>query len=73
MVRRLAFLYDAKTLKERISAHVRRTTGHVGTVFEGRFYSGLVEGGARAGELVTLYIDCNPCYRFLVIDYILRF
>ena len=57
-------MYDVseyvKTLKERISAHVRRTTGHVGTVFEGRFFAALVEGGFRAGELVTLYIDSNP-------------
>ena len=57
-------MYDVseyvKTLKERIAEHIRRTTGHVGAAFEGRFRAGLVEGGFRAGELVSLYIDFNP-------------
>ncbi|MGN0852446.1 MAG: transposase [Kiritimatiellia bacterium] len=49
-----------KTLKERIAQAVNRRTGHVGHVFEGRFYSGLVENTGEALRLVSLYVDYNP-------------
>lgn len=55
-----------KTLKERIARAINRRRGHVGHVFEGRFYSGLVEDDGEVRRLVTLYVDYNPCKAGLV-------
>lgn len=55
-----------KTLKERVAQAVNRRTGHVGHVFEGRFYSGLLEDDAEVRRLVSLYVDFNPCKAGLV-------
>lgn len=49
-----------KTFKERIAYAVRTTTKHTGHVFEGRFFSGLVENDELAKKLVSLYVDYNP-------------
>ena len=49
-----------KTLKERIAQAVNRRRGHVGHVFEGRFYSGLLEDDGEVRRLVSLYVDYNP-------------
>ena len=48
-----------KTFKERIASHVNRRLGRSGHVFEGRFFSGLVDE-ASAQRTVSLYIDYNP-------------
>ena len=48
-----------KTFKERIAFRVNRRLGRCGHVFEGRFFSGLVDE-ASARRMVSLYIDCNP-------------
>ena len=48
-----------KTFKERIAFHVNRRLGRSGHVFEGRFFSGLVDE-ASARRTVSLYIDYNP-------------
>ena len=48
-----------KTFKERIAFRVNRRLGRSGHVFEGRFFSGLVDE-ASARRMVSLYIDCNP-------------
>jgi len=48
-----------KTIKERIARHVNSTLGRCGHVFEGRFFSGLVEDG-RAACMTSLYVDYNP-------------
>ena len=48
-----------KTFKERIAFHVNKRLGRTGHVFEGRFFSGLVDE-ASARRTVSLYIDCNP-------------
>ena len=63
-----------KSLKERIAQCINKRLGHVGHVFEGRFYSGIVQGDRTVEELVALYIDYNPrkarlvregsCYRW---------
>ena len=52
----------AKTFKERISAGYRRFVDrdHVGTLWEGRFYSGLVEEEFKSRLLVSAYVDYNP-------------
>lgn len=49
-----------KSLKERISQCINKRRGHVGHVFEGRFYSGLVQPDRTVEELVALYVDYNP-------------
>jgi hypothetical protein len=48
-----------KTFKERIAYHVNKRLGRSGHVFEGRFFSGLVEESA-AQRIVSEYIDYNP-------------
>jgi hypothetical protein len=48
-----------KTFKERIAYHVNKRLGRSGHVFEGRFFSGLVDE-ASAQRTVSLYIDYNP-------------
>lgn len=49
-----------KTLKERIAQVINTRYGHVGHVFEGRFYSGLLEDDGEVRQLVSLYVDYNP-------------
>ena len=56
-----------KTLKERISQHFNKASGHIGNVFEGRFHSGLVQEDQSVKEFVALYIDYNP-YRACLVD-----
>ncbi len=48
-----------KTFKERTTMVYNRLTGHEGTLWQGRFFSSLVEPTARATSLVAAYIDCN--------------
>ena len=48
-----------KTFKERIAFHVNRRLERTGHVFEGRFFSGLVDE-VSAQRIVSLYIDYNP-------------
>ena len=56
-----------KTIKERIARHVNSTLGRCGHVFEGRFFSGLVEDG-RAACMASLYVDYNPVRAGMVAD-----
>jgi REP element-mobilizing transposase RayT len=49
-----------KELKQRVSLFVNRRLGRVGTLWEGRFKSVLVEGGEGALLAVAAYIDLNP-------------
>jgi len=49
-----------KTFKEKVSSAIRKRRGHVGHVFEGRFYSGLVQKDACVEQFVSLYIAYNP-------------
>ena len=48
-----------KTFKERIAHHVNKSLGRSGHVFEGRFFSGLVEE-STVQRIVSEYIDYNP-------------
>lgn len=56
-----------KTFKERIAYLVNRRLGRTGHVFEGRYYSGLVEEG-RAAMLASMYADYNPAKAGMVDD-----
>ena len=56
-----------KTIKERIARHVNSTLGRSGHVFEGRFFSGLVED-SRAVCMASLYVDYNPVRAGMVAD-----
>ncbi len=56
-----------KTIKERIARHVNSVLGRCGHVFEGRFFSGLVEEG-RGACLASLYVDYNPVRAGMVAD-----
>jgi putative transposase len=49
-----------KELKQRISIFYNRNNGRVGTLWESRFRSVLVEGGEEALAAVAAYIDLNP-------------
>lgn len=55
-----------KELKQRVSIFVNRRLGRVGTLWEGRFKSVLVEGGENALLTVAAYIDLNPVRAGLV-------
>lgn len=59
-----------KALKQRFSIWFNRTHSRVGTLWEGRFRSVLVEGGAdsRALRTVAAYIDLNPVRAGMVDD-----
>ena len=49
-----------KTLKQRISEYFNRNLGHSGQLWDGRFYSGLVDhDDALASLYVTSYIELN--------------
>ena len=56
-----------KTIKERIARHVNTTLERSGHVFEGRFFSGLVEEG-RGACMASLYVDYNPVRAGMVAD-----
>ena len=48
-----------KQLKQRISEFANRECGHAGQLWDGRFYSGLVENDRLARVFATAYIDWN--------------
>ena len=48
-----------KDLKQRISQYFNTKLGHSGQLWDGRFYSGLVEDDSVARTFVTAYIDWN--------------
>ena len=49
-----------KTLKERISMWFNAKYGHAGSLWEGRFYSGVVEKDVVVKAVVAAYIGYNP-------------
>jgi len=49
-----------KTLAERVSQRYNETTGHAGCLWQGRFYSGVVENDADVLAVVAAYIEYNP-------------
>jgi putative transposase len=49
-----------KELKQRVSIFMNDRLGRVGTLWESRFRSVLVEGGGEALAAVAAYIDLNP-------------
>ena len=55
-----------KTLKERISMWYNDTYKHTGNLWEGRFYSGVVEKDAVVKTIVSAYIGYNPVKAKLV-------
>ena len=55
-----------KTLKERISMWYNATYKHAGCLWEGRFYSGVVEKDAVVKTVVSAYIGYNPVKAKLV-------
>ena len=55
-----------KTLKERISMWYNDKYGHAGNLWEGRFYSGVVEKDAVVKTIVSAYIGYNPVKAKLV-------
>ncbi len=60
-----------KTLKQRISQQFNLRTGHQGRLWDGRFYSGLVENEQKALSCVAAYIDWNPV-RAKLVDHSIR-
>ncbi len=55
-----------KELKQRVSIFLNRRTERVGTLWEGRFKSVLLEGGEETLRTVAAYIDLNPVRAGLV-------
>ena len=55
-----------KTLKERVSSWYNETYKHTGTIWEGRFYSGVVEKNAVVKAVVAAYVGFNPVKAKLV-------
>ena len=55
-----------KEFKQRASIFVNRRLGRIGTLWEGRFRSVLVEGGTTSLQAVAAYIDLNPVRAGLV-------
>ena len=49
-----------KTLKERVSMWFNAEYGHAGCLWEGRFYSGVVEKDAVVKAVVAAYVGYNP-------------
>ena len=49
-----------KTLSERIAVRYNEEFGHAGCLWQGRFYSGLVENSPAVLAVVAGYIDYNP-------------
>lgn len=50
----------AKTIKESIAMKLNRMTGRKGILWDGRFYSGIVEDTTLVKSIVAAYIDYNP-------------
>ena len=50
-----------KTFKERVTTYYNLKYNHTGTLWEGRFYSGIVEKDADVMQIVGAYIDLNAC------------
>ena len=55
-----------KELKQRVSIFYNRRNGRVGTLWESRFKSVLLEGGEETLRTVAAYIDLNPVRAGLV-------
>ncbi len=55
-----------KELKQRVSVFYNRRNGRVGTLWEARFKSVLLEGGETTLRTVAAYIDLNPVRASLV-------
>lgn len=55
-----------KTLKQRISEYFNRHLGHSGQLWQGRFYSGIVDRDVLARTYLTAYIDWNAPKAHLV-------
>ena len=49
-----------KTLKERVSMWYNAEYGHAGCLWQGRFYSGVVEKSAVVKAVVAAYVGYNP-------------
>ena len=49
-----------KTFKERVTKMFNEDYGHKGALWQGRFYSGLVENISQVLSIVAAYIDYNP-------------
>ena len=49
-----------KTLAERVAQRYNEETGHRGCLWQGRFYSGVVEDVGEVLAIVAAYIDYNP-------------
>ena len=49
-----------KTLAERVARRYNEETGHRGCLWQGRFYSGVVEDIGEVLAIVAAYIDYNP-------------
>ena len=68
-VKRMYCLADfMKTLKQRVSISYNRRHGRVGTLWEERYKSVLLEGECGALKAVAAYIDLNPVRAGLVSD-----
>ena len=57
-----------KSLKQRVSVAYNRRHGRVGTLWEERYKSVLVDGCPRALQVIAAYIDLNPVRAGLVSD-----
>ena len=57
-----------KSLKQRISQYFNTTYGHEGQLWDGRFYSALVDHEEFAEKLVSSYIEFNPVRAGLVAE-----
>lgn len=55
-----------KEFKQRVSIFMNRRLGRIGTLWEGRFRSVLIEGGETSLQAVAAYIDLNPVRAGLV-------
>lgn len=49
-----------KTLKEKVSMWYNETYGHEGSLWQGRFYSGIVERSHKVLSVVAAYVAYNP-------------
>ena len=49
-----------KTLKERVSSWYNETYGHEGSLWQGRFYSGVLERSREVLSVVAAYVAYNP-------------
>ena len=68
-LKRMCCLADfVKTLKQRVSISYNRRHGRVGTLWEERYKSVLVEGECGALKAMAAYIDLNPVRAGLVSD-----